>query len=144
MAMESPSIFIASRDCPIRKFDHTSPSMDGLNQAQMPDDLPLEVDVREAAARLQTEDAPLLLDVREHSERAFCKIGNDLHIPIGEIPFRWDSLPRNETLLVYCHHGMRSLRVTHFLRQAGLDNVQSLKGGIEAWSLQIDPQVPRY
>ncbi|MEX0327057.1 MAG: rhodanese-like domain-containing protein [Puniceicoccaceae bacterium] len=118
--------------------------MDALNQAGEQQGLPLEIDVSETATSLKSGDAPLLLDVREPSERAFCHIGNDLHIPIGEIPLRWDSLPKDKHLLVYCHHGMRSLRVAHFLRQAGLPNVQSVRGGIEAWSLQIDPGVPRY
>lgn len=119
--------------------------MDAMNQARIPEGLPLEVDVSETAHRLQSGEPPLLLDVREHSERAFCRIGDDdLHIPTGEIPLRWDALPRDKPLLVYCHHGMRSLRVTHFLRQAGLENVQSVRGGIEAWSLQVDPSVPRY
>ncbi|MEX0331735.1 MAG: rhodanese-like domain-containing protein [Puniceicoccaceae bacterium] len=118
--------------------------MDASNQAGLPETLPLEIDVDEAAASLRSEEAPLLLDVREHSERAFCRIGDELHIPIAEIPHRWDFLPRDKHLLVYCHHGMRSLRVTHFLRQAGLPKVQSLRGGIEAWSLQIDSSVPRY
>ena len=119
--------------------------MDAFDPAIKQEALPLEADVNEAAALLQGDDAPILLDVREHAERAFCRIGDDdLHIPIGQIPLQWDSLPRDKPLLVYCHHGMRSLRVTHFLRQAGLNNIQSLRGGIEAWSLQVDPAVPRY
>jgi adenylyltransferase/sulfurtransferase len=106
--------------------------------------LPLEIDVATAAEQLDGEDAPLLLDVREIAERAVCKIKDGPHIPTGEVSHRWESLPKDKPLLVYCHHGMRSLRVTHFLRKAGLKNVQSLKGGIDAWSREIDPRVARY
>lgn len=108
--------------------------------------LPLETDVLTAATLLQSPTPPLLLDVREDDERAFCRVGSagELHIPIGQIPQCWQSLPGDRHLLVYCHHGMRSLRVTQFLRQAGLDKVQSIRGGIDAWSVSVDPSVPRY
>jgi rhodanese-related sulfurtransferase len=105
---------------------------------------PAEVDVQTAADQLRGEDPPVLLDVREVRERDFCLIENSLHIPTGDVPQQWESLPRDKPILVYCHHGMRSLRVTRFLRQCGLENVQSIKGGIDAWSLKVDASVGRY
>jgi len=86
----------------------------------------------------------MVLDVREHDERLFCQLPDHLHIPIGQIQAQWPSLPRDRHLLVYCHHGMRSLRVARFLRSMGLNQVQSIKGGIDAWSAEVDPRVPRY
>jgi len=107
---------------------------------------PLEIDVTEAARLMQpgAEPAPVVLDVREDDERAFCRMPDHLHIPIGQIQARWQELPRDRLLLVYCHHGMRSMRVAHFLRMMGLPDAQSIKGGIEAWALAVDPSVPRY
>ncbi len=107
-------------------------------------ELPLEVSPRELAAALAGDPPPVLLDVREDYERALCRIGESLHMPTGEVQFRWDSLPRDRSLVAYCHHGMRSLFVARFLREKGLGRVQSLKGGIDAWSREIDPAVPRY
>ncbi|MGC9450092.1 MAG: molybdopterin-synthase adenylyltransferase MoeB [Oceanipulchritudo sp.] len=106
--------------------------------------LPLEVDVRTAADLLQAENPPLLVDVREVHERQICSIGDGMHIPTGEIQFKWSALPREEHLIVYCHHGLRSLFVARFLQEKGFHRVQSLHGGIEAWSKEIDPTVPRY
>ncbi|WP_338045107.1 rhodanese-like domain-containing protein [Oceanipulchritudo coccoides] len=104
----------------------------------------MEVDVQAASACLSGESPPLLLDVREQNERDYCNLGEGLHIPTGEIPFQWESLPRDQHILVYCHHGMRSHRVTLFLRERGFQKVQSMKGGIDSWSREIDPEVPRY
>ena len=118
--------------------------MQPINQENTNHQLPLELDLQEAAKQLGKDGSPLLLDVREPQERAFCRLDDDLHIPTGAIPMQWKSLPRDKPLLVYCHHGMRSLRVTQFLRQSGLEHVQSLKGGIDAWSRHLDPSIPRY
>ena len=60
------------------------------------------------------------------------------------MPERWAELPRGARILVHCHHGGRSLRATRFLRAKGLAGVSNVKGGIDAWSLRIDPGVPRY
>ena len=106
--------------------------------------MPLEIDARTAASLLASDPVPLLLDVREVSERQVCRIGEGLHIPTGEVPLKWESLPRDGRIIIYCHHGMRSLRVARFLQAQGFRNVQSLRGGIDAWSLEIDPSVPRY
>lgn len=111
----------------------------------------MQLCVRDAHALLQAADpaaAPVLLDVREawEVERAAIPAppGGALHIPMGEIPARLAELPRERPLLCVCHHGMRSLQVTLFLRHQGFENALNVAGGIDAWSLQIDPGVPRY
>lgn len=103
---------------------------------------PLEVDVT-TAARLQREGA-LLLDVREAAEVATCAIPGSRHIPMGRIPESMEELPRDQLILVQCHHGGRSLRVTQFLRANGFTRVSNVAGGIDAWAVQINPALARY
>ena len=103
---------------------------------------PLEVDVA-TAARLLKEGA-LLLDVREASEVATCAIAGSRHIPMRQIPESLPDLPRDRLILVQCHHGGRSLRVTQFLRANGFTQVSNVDGGIDAWAEQIDPSLARY
>jgi rhodanese-related sulfurtransferase len=87
----------------------------------------------------------LLLDVREPQEYAWCHLPGSLHIPLGELPARIGELDvRDELVVVYCHHGIRSLSGAAILLQAGFPNVASLAGGIDRWAVQIDPSVPRY
>ena len=106
--------------------------------------LPTEIDVQSTKSLLNSEESILLLDVREQLEVQACVIQGATHIPMGEIPMKWEALPKDKRILVYCHHGRRSLMVTQFLRQHGLEKSQSVRGGISAWSLEIDPTVPRY
>ena len=105
-------------------------------------DTPLEVDVT-TAARLQREGA-LLLDVREAFEVATCAIAGSQHIPMRQVPEALPDLPRDRLILVHCHHGGRSLRVTQFLRANGFTQVSNVAGGIDAWAEQIDPSLARY
>lgn len=105
-------------------------------------EIPLEVDVA-TAARLHREGA-LLLDVREPVEVATCAIPGSRHVPMRQIPEALPDLPRDRLILVQCHHGGRSLRVTQFLRANGFTQVSNVAGGIDAWSQQIDPTIPRY
>jgi rhodanese-related sulfurtransferase len=110
-------------------------------------DLPEEVSATEAAARLADPDAaPLLLDCRTPDEHATARIVGSVLIPMQELPDRVAELEahRDRPIIVHCHHGMRSLRVTHWLRERGFPHVQSLHGGIEAWSAEVDPTVPTY
>ena len=97
--------------------------------------------------------APLaVLDVREDHERALCSIplpsaATDLHVPMNQIPARLDDLRAAASgvpLVVYCHHGVRSLMVARWLAANGVVDVQNLDGGIDAWSLGVDPRLPRY
>src|SRR5688572_1334306 len=101
---------------------------------------PLEVDVT-TASRLQNDGA-LLLDVREPAEVAICAIPGSSHIPMRQIPESLADLPRDRLILVQCHHGGRSLRVTQYLRASGFTQVSNVAGGIDAWAQEIDPTLP--
>jgi rhodanese-related sulfurtransferase len=83
------------------------------------------------------------LDVRRDDEREIASLGG-IHIPLHDLEKRYEELPRDKKpLIVYCHHGVRSLYATQFLKYHGYDAL-SLAGGIDLWSLEIDPAVPRY
>lgn len=105
---------------------------------------PLEVTVTEAHGLLAGPGAPLLIDVREPDEHALCRIEGARLIPMNTIPARLAEIPQDVPVLIHCHHGGRSMKVTQFLRAKGYTRVSNVKGGIEAWSQQIDPKVPRY
>jgi len=86
-----------------------------------------------------------LLDVREPWETSLGVIQNSHLIPMGDLPSRAHrELDPDAHIVVYCHHGVRSLSVTMWLREQGFTHAQSLAGGIDAWSQKIDPAVPRY
>ena len=85
-----------------------------------------------------------LLDVREDEELVLCAIDGALHIPMQEVPRRIPDLPRNQPLVVMCHHGGRSDQVAQFLRGHGFTNVHNLEGGIDSWALMVDPKMCRY
>ncbi len=112
----------------------------------MSDALPLEIDVATLATMQKNGDDFLLLDVRRQEEYDAAKIDGCVLIPMDELKQRIDELEsyRERLIVVQCHHGVRSLRVTHGLRQIGFSKAQSLAGGIDQWSQQIDPSVPRY
>jgi rhodanese-related sulfurtransferase len=108
--------------------------------------LPIEVDVTTVKQLLDSGDDFTLLDCREPSEYETARIDGAKLIPMREIPGRLAELEplRNSRIVVHCHHGGRSLRVTHWLREQGFPNVQNMTGGIDAWSQIVDPKVPRY
>ncbi|HEU4616829.1 MAG TPA: rhodanese-like domain-containing protein [Gammaproteobacteria bacterium] len=86
----------------------------------------------------------ILLDVREPEELAAASLPEALHIPMREVPARLAELPQDKTIVVMCHGGMRSARVTAFLMANGFEDVYNLRGGIDAWSVEVDPKIPRY
>jgi len=88
----------------------------------------------------------LLLDCREQVEYDFARIENSQLLPMSEIADRLDELNgyRDSPIVVYCHHGVRSLHVANWLIGNGFTQVHNLEGGIDRWSLEVDPQVPRY
>src|SRR5438046_5532736 len=92
---------------------------------------------------LTSPNPPLVLDVREQSEYETANIGGVL-IPVGEIPKRYRELDAGREIIVHCHHGGRSQRAAEFLSARGFTNVKNLAGGIDAWSVRVDPKVPRY
>ena len=86
----------------------------------------------------------VLLDVREPFELDIVSLPGARHVPMREIPQRIAELDRETPLVIMCHSGVRSRNVAEFLIANGFDSVFNLKGGIDAWSTEIDPQVPRY
>ena len=105
----------------------------------------LEITVAQLQSLLTSATPPLLLDVREPWEHQTAHIEPSTLIPMNEIPARAHTeLDDEANILVLCHHGARSLSVAAWLRQQGFDKAQSVSGGIDAWSRQIDPSVPRY
>lgn len=106
--------------------------------------LDYEISAADAAALLRHKKARLV-DVREPWEVATAHIDGVLTMPMGEVPARaHQELDPDEPLVVFCHSGVRSMNVAVWLRNQGFDKVQSMRGGIDAWSVQIDPSVPRY
>lgn len=114
----------------------------------MTDPLPVEIDVSEAARILaeRPERRVLLLDCRTPEEHHIARIPESLLLPMGEIAERVGEIEawRDATVIVHCHHGIRSLRVAEWLRGRGFADVTSMRGGIDAWSAAIDPSVPVY
>jgi rhodanese-related sulfurtransferase len=102
-----------------------------------------EIGPRDLQLMLQSGAPPLLVDVRQGWEHQICRIEGDELIPLDQLSRRLGGLPREQTIVVYCHHGARSLMAARFLAQAGYDAV-SLAGGIAAWAEQIDPRMARY
>ncbi|BDC53131.1 rhodanese domain protein [Bryobacterales bacterium F-183] len=108
---------------------------------------PLEITVAELQAKLAAGEAVHLVDVREPMEHATAAIDGAELIPMNTVPQRLAHLEdRAESgqLVVFCHHGMRSLMVINWLREQGIPNCVSLAGGIDRWSIEADPKVPRY
>ena len=104
----------------------------------------LEITPAEVKQRLDQGETLLLIDVREPWEFNICNIAGAKLIPMGTVPANLQALDSDDEIVVYCHRGMRSLDVTVWLRAQGVERARSLAGGIERWSLEIDPKVPRY
>ncbi|MGA7799755.1 MAG: rhodanese-like domain-containing protein [Gammaproteobacteria bacterium] len=85
-----------------------------------------------------SETPPLLLDVREPWEYQICSIEGSQLLPMGQIPAACGELDPNQTIVVICHHGIRSYQVAYYLERAGFTDVINLTGGIEAWARQVD------
>ncbi len=107
---------------------------------------PLELTLEEAARRVRANEAAVI-DVREPEEYAIAHLDGARLIPMQSVPSelqKLDELADQCTLLVLCHHGVRSLQVASWLRERGIENAYSVAGGIDRWSREIDPSVPRY
>ncbi len=103
-----------------------------------------EISPKEARNKLAASEITLL-DVREPEELRLASIPGAKHIPMGDVPMRaHQELDPDDHIVVVCHHGVRSLNVTNWLRQQGFENVQSMRGGIDRWSREVDPSVPTY
>lgn len=105
----------------------------------------LEITPGEVKRRLAAGEAFQFIDVREPAEYELCRIEGATLIPMRDIPQQFERLEVSPApLVVFCHHGVRSLRVVTWLQEQGIEDCQSMSGGIEAWSVEIDPAVPRY
>jgi rhodanese-related sulfurtransferase len=104
----------------------------------------LEITPNEVKQRLDKGEKLLLIDVREPHEHAICNIAGAVLIPMGTIPANLQKLDVDEDVICFCHHGMRSLDVANWLRSRGVGTAKSMAGGIDRWSMEIDPKVPRY
>ncbi|KRP37737.1 MAG: hypothetical protein ABS34_01315 [Opitutaceae bacterium BACL24 MAG-120322-bin51] len=103
-----------------------------------------EISALEASILRDNNEDVIFLDVREESELAICHINDALHIPMNEIPERCEALPLDRPLVVFCHHGMRSMNVLHYLESRGFENVINMGGGIHAWAIEVDTRVDQY
>jgi len=99
--------------------------------------------VAELKTRLDQDPLPLL-DVRTAEELAIAALPGALHIPMQELPARLGELDPASPIAVLCHHGVRSEMAGRFLERNGFAEVYSVAGGIDAWSAEVDPGVPRY
>jgi rhodanese-related sulfurtransferase len=106
--------------------------------------LPDEISVVELKRMHDENEDVWLLDVRENDEVATASVDFGRHVPMASVPQRLAELPKDKTIVVMCHHGSRSERVTRYLRENGFPNATNLAGGIDDWSVRIDPGVPRY
>ena len=103
-----------------------------------------EITVQELQAKQDTGTDFVLLDVREPEEVELVQLPNSVHIPVGDIPSRLHELDPDSEIVVYCHHGVRSLQVAHFLHQHDFEHIVSLAGGIDVSAIEIEPEMARY
>ena len=106
---------------------------------------PIEISPRDLAREIENGRALRLLDVRQPWEHETASLAQSVLVPLGELPARAAEIAivPGLPLIVYCHHGVRSLSAAEFLRQLGHADARSLAGGIDAWSREVDPTVPR-
>src|SRR5213080_4138138 len=108
------------------------------------DEIVPAISVHDVKRKMDAREAFQLIDVRETFEYEIARIDGAKLIPLGEIADRTDELQREQPIVVHCHSGKRSAQAVRLLQQRGFSNVYNLEGGIDAWSDQIDPTVPKY
>ena len=109
--------------------------------------LPIETSPEDIQRRIDAGEPLVLIDVREPEEFGITRIEGATLIPMRDIPASLQQLEAKAgeaKLIVFCHHGVRSLNVARWLREHGVPACQSMAGGIDAWSAVVDPSVPRY
>ena len=104
-----------------------------------------EISATDLKRRMDAGDDIQLIDVRQPDEWAFAKIEGAKLIPLGEILNRMDEIDQNRETVIHCKAGMRSARAVEALQRAGFKgDIKNLKGGITAWSNEVDPKIPKY
>jgi sulfur-carrier protein adenylyltransferase/sulfurtransferase len=104
----------------------------------------VEISAQELHDEWQRNPDLLVIDVREPHEHEIAHIDGAVLIPLGELPDRLGELDGHREIVTHCHHGARSLKALDILKAAGFSKVRSLRGGIDAWAVRIDPSLPRY
>jgi rhodanese-related sulfurtransferase len=106
----------------------------------------MDISPKELKARMDKGDTPFILDIREPREIEICALKYDSHIPMHQLPDRFQELSaqKDKELVVYCRSGGRSAACADFLRQQGFQKVINLVGGTLAWSDQVDTSMPKY
>jgi adenylyltransferase/sulfurtransferase len=138
--------FRRAADCPLCG---DAPSQAGLVEysdscLSPAEDAELEIEPVEVARRRAAGERLAILDVRLPHELRLAAIAGTIDIPLHELPERLDELPRDRPIVTLCHVGVRSLHAADLLREQGFAGARSLAGGIEAWSREVDPRIPRY
>jgi adenylyltransferase/sulfurtransferase len=147
----TPHVFAVPRDpeCPACGRE-AQPAGRSDNSPQVPMPVPQppapieELTPAEVAERLRADVPPLLLDVREPWEHEVARIEGARLVPLNSLPAALSTLDPSRPIVAYCHHGVRSRMALEFLRERGLTRLANLSGGIDAWSEDVDPSVPRY
>ena len=103
-----------------------------------------EISPQELKQKLDANESVLLLDVREQSEYDLVHLEDAQLIPLNTLPHHVDTLPSDQEIIVYCHHGQRSLYAVNYLHQNGFTDAKNLIGGIDQWAAEIDSTLPRY
>lgn len=103
----------------------------------------IQITPQEVKQLLDRGEKLLLVDCRQEWEHQLCRIEGSKLVPLNAMPMRLSEFEAVDDVVVYCHHGIRSLDAASFLRQQGV-NARSMAGGIERWSAEIDPKVPKY
>ncbi|MBI4611542.1 MAG: sulfurtransferase [Candidatus Rokubacteria bacterium] len=103
-----------------------------------------EITAQALKARLEGKEPLVLLDVRQGWELQLCRLPGAVHIPIEEIEFRTEELNPEDDIVVFCHQGIRSAAVAHYLRGLGFRKAVNLAGGLDLWAQTVDPSMRRY
>ncbi len=109
------------------------------NEGEIP-----EISAQELKEKLDKKEKLVILDVREDFERTICTLPNSVHIPVGQIMDRYAELNPDEEIIAHCHRGGRSAYATEFLMSKGFKNIKNLRGGIDAWASEVDPNMAKY
>jgi len=132
-------------NCPIcgenRSITEPENIEQGCNEVEQNAD---EITVQQLKKMMDDKEDFVLLDVRENFERDICTIKDSLHIPMNKLETEFEILDKNKNLVVYCHHGVRSLHSANFLKSRGYSKAKSLIGGINEWSSEIEPETTAY
>ena len=103
-----------------------------------------EIPPEEVQARREAGEQFILLDVRNEQELTIASLDGTINIPMSQVPERLDELDPQKEIIVMCHRGQRSAQIVTFLEASGYGNVRAMAGGINAWSQEVDPDVPMY